>query len=110
MKNVIQAIDGLIWSVSQLQKLIPDGPSWDNKAQAIAEHKAFAQQELDFLNCQKYPYKATFANGMSFIPTMIDFDNQMVWHQTGQGDGHGEWVNMDDVTLSPNPYYKKLSV
>ena len=106
MKNIKQALTGLIWSVDKLQSLIPDGPEWDRKAQTISEHRLFAQKELDFLDCQQYPYEATFRNGMSFVPTMIDFDCRLLWHQKSQVSGDGEWVSMDDVTLKPNPYFQ----
>ena len=106
MEKIKQSIIGLIWSVKQLQKLIPDGISWDNRAQAIADHLAFAEKELSFLQCQKYPYVATYRNGRSFTPTQIDYENRLLWHQNSQVLGDGDWVSMDDVTLSHNQYFE----
>ena len=106
MENIKKSIIGLIWSVKQLQKLIPDGKNWDNRAQSIAYNLAFAEKELEFLLCQKYPYVATYRNGQSFVPTQIDYENRLLWHQHGQAAGIGDWVSMDDVTLSPNRYFE----
>lgn len=107
MEKIIQALTGLIWSIEQLQKLIPSGKEWDNKAQAIFDHKRYAQKELDFLNCQRFPYKAIIIeNRKEFTPTMIDFDNKMVWNQKSQVSGDGEWIQFEDIELHPNPYFK----
>ena len=106
MEDIKQSIIGLIWSVKQLQKLIPDGKDWDNRAQAIADHLAFAEKELSFLQCQKYPYVATYRNGVSFTPTQIDYENRLLWHQNSQASGDGDWISMDDVTFYNNPYFK----
>lgn len=107
MKNIKQALTGLIWSVDKLQSLIPDGPEWDRKAATISEHRIFAQQQLDMLECQQYPYRAKPKGGSgSFVPTMIDYNMKMVWRQRSQVSGDGEWISMDDVTLTPNPYFQ----
>lgn len=104
--NILQSLIGLVWSVNQLQKLIPDGKEWDNKAQSIANHKAFAERQIALFQTIQYPFEAEImSNGEKFAPTMFDFENKMVWRQTSQVSGGGEWVSLSDVTLTPNPYF-----
>ena len=52
---------------------------------------------------RKFPYKCTIVDSKKeFIPTMIDFDNCMVWHQKGQASGNGEWLSLDEVYITRN--------
>lgn len=83
--DIHQILYGLIWSVDQLQKLIPDDRGWDFRAVAIVSHKQYAQQLLDDLGILRFPYNAqNLKTGERFVPTMIDYDNRQVWHQKSQ--------------------------
>jgi len=51
---------------------------------------------------KRFPIECEFKEGgEKFVPTMIDFDNQMVWRQFGQASENGSWVDMDDLILRP---------
>ncbi len=51
----------------------------------------------------KFPYKCFLKNadnftiGDTFIPTMIDYENEMVWRQKGQASDNGEWIAFEDL-------------
>lgn len=102
--NVNHIITGLIWSVKQLQKLIPDGKEWDSKTQSICNHMERAENFIRLSDVSKYPYLAWY-NGKEFVPTMIDYDNKMAWMQISQVSGDGEWISFEDLALTPNPYF-----
>lgn len=106
MKTVNECLRGLIWSVQQLQQLIPDGPSWDSKAQSISDHLHAAKTVADAMSNEKFPYICEYKNGNSFYPTMIDFENKMVFHAYGQ-NGSGAWVDFSDVEILKNPFFSK---
>jgi len=62
----------------------------------------------------KYPYECeykvkSYGINSTFIPTRIDYENQMVWHQKGQSSGNGEWIDFEDVIFTRNPQFKNLA-
>jgi len=51
----------------------------------------------------KFPYKCLLvSNRTEFTPTMIDFENQQLWHQKGQASENGEWHSFDEVYFMEN--------
>lgn len=105
--DIQQVLFGMIWSIDQLQKLIPDGKDWDFRADAIATHKSAAQRLLDSVETFQFPFTARhLQTGETFVPTQIDYANRQVWHQKGQSSDNGEWIDFDEVQLTPNPFFK----
>lgn len=46
----------------------------------------------------KFPYICVVKETKKrFTPTIVDFDNEMVWWQKGQASDNGEWLSYDDV-------------
>jgi hypothetical protein len=106
MENVTEIIKDLLWSVQTLQKLIPDSKEWDNKAQAISDKVIAAKEFIKGADVTKFPFVAKiYSNDLEFIPTMIDYDNRQVWHQRSQVASDGEWIDFDDVLLTPNKFF-----
>lgn len=111
MKELNQAITGLLWSVDQLYKLIPGTSVWDKTADAIARHRDFARSISQQLDTSLYPYIATHKDeGFTFTPTMMDFVGQSAYRQIGQTSDSGEWISFDDLTIEANPYFKPFKV
>lgn len=58
----------------------------------------------------KFPYEAKIKDtGNTFVPTMIDYDNRMVWHQKGQASGNGEWIDFECVEFVKNEKFIDLA-
>lgn len=58
----------------------------------------------------KFPYECITSSGTSFVPTIIDYDNSMVWHQKSQASGDGEWIDFDDVIFVKNERFEDLAL
>jgi hypothetical protein len=59
---------------------------------------------------EKFPYECTeISSGRTFIPTMINYENQMVWRQNGQASDNGEWLYFEEVVFKKNPNFVELS-
>jgi len=51
----------------------------------------------------RYPYLCkVHKTNLEFMPLFINYHSRLVWRQTGQGDGHGEWYSFDDVIFKAN--------
>ena len=60
---------------------------------------------------EQFPYDCIHGpTGVEFTPTMIDYDNLMVWHQQGQASGSGEWYPFSDVLFIKNKKFKCLEL
>lgn len=60
---------------------------------------------------KKFPYECTdLESGRTFIPTIIDFENQSVWWQKGQASGNGVWVSFEEVSFKRNPEFQDLEL
>lgn len=58
----------------------------------------------------KYPYTCIVINTRDkFIPTVIDYDNEMVWHQKGQASENGDWYGFDEVEFEKNKLFIDLT-
>lgn len=59
----------------------------------------------------KFPYKCVILKTKeTFYPTLIDYDNEMVWHKLGQSSGNGIWYDFENVVLFSNPDFIDLTV
>lgn len=59
---------------------------------------------------KKYPYQCKIiGEDKTFTPTMIDYDNRMVWHQKGQASNNGEWLGFDEVEFIANQDFESLT-
>lgn len=58
----------------------------------------------------KFPYECTDKEtSRTFIPTMIDYENQQVWWQRGQSSDNGGWKDFRDVEFKKNDKFVDLS-
>lgn len=105
-QKITQALTGLVWSVKKLINLMPNISEWDEDADLIRKHFDFATDVLKSVEMRRFPYTAQMRDSFdTFIPTMIDFDNRMVYQQIGQASDSGEWISFDEISLIPNPMF-----
>ena len=54
----------------------------------------------------RFPYECEVKlTGETFTPILIDYDNEMVWRQIGQGSENGDWYDFDDVYFKKNHFF-----
>lgn len=74
----------------------------------MGQNSSYHMESIDIL--KKYPYECRIKNtDISFIPTMIDYGHQMVWHGRADLLEKGKWIDFEDVIFTRNPTFKNFA-